>query len=99
MAGGGYLVIAFCFGLAGGVVARLKGNSVPIWFLISAVVPFIGLVAAVCQRSDLAEERRACTGCGAIVPLHDALCTHCGTELEYPQNDAEILPSALAVRG
>lgn len=96
MAGAGYLVIALFFGLAGGVVAKLKGNSVVIWFLIAAIVPFIGLIAAICQRSDLEEELRACPGCGKIVAVHDALCTRCGTELEFPADSDEIMPAPLA---
>jgi hypothetical protein len=80
----GYLVIAGCFGLAGGIVGKLKGSSFWLWFLISAVVPFIGLLTAVVYRRDDEELRRECPGCGKIVKLHDALCTGCGTELEFP---------------
>ena len=40
-----YLIIAFFFGLAGGVVGRLKGSSFLLWFLISAIVPLVGLIA------------------------------------------------------
>ena len=98
MAGAALIVIAICFGLAGGIVARLKGNSFVVWFLICAIPPFIGLLAAIAQRSDFAEDRRSCPGCGRIVALHDALCTGCGTELEYPLNPEEIIPSALSPR-
>lgn len=78
-----YLIIALSFAIAGGVVARLKGNSFVVWFLISGVVPFLGLVAAVLYRSEADEPRRRCPGCGRVCMLHDALCTRCGTELEY----------------
>ena len=98
MAGAGYLVICLFFGLAGGVVAKLKGNSFWVWFLIAAIVPFIGLIAAIVQRSDLAEDVRACPGCGRVVPVHDALCTRCGTELEFPADIDEIAPGPMAAR-
>ena len=84
MAGGAYLVIALSFGLAGGIVGKIKGSSFFIWFLISAVVPGIGLLAALLYRWDRDELRRECPGCGRLVKLHDALCTRCGTELEFP---------------
>jgi hypothetical protein len=84
MWGGGYVVICLFFGLAGGLVGRMKGSSFWIWFLISAAVPFVGLLAAVCYRREDRELRRRCPGCGRVVKLHDALCTKCGTELEYP---------------
>jgi hypothetical protein len=84
MAHDGLLVILFVFGLAGGMVARAKGGSFFVWFLISFCVPFIGLLTAIFMRPDNDELRRECPGCGKIVKLHDALCTRCGTELEFP---------------
>ena len=84
MEGLAYLVIAFAFGLAGGIVGKLKGSSFFIWFLVSACVPFLGLVAAVLYRNEYNEPHRRCPTCGRVVPVHNALCTRCGTELEYP---------------
>jgi endogenous inhibitor of DNA gyrase (YacG/DUF329 family) len=89
-----YLVIAFFFGLAGGVVGKIKGSSFVLWFLISAIVPFIGLLAAVLYRVERDEPRRACPRCGKVVPLHDAVCTRCGTELDWT---ADQIPSESAV--
>jgi hypothetical protein len=81
----GLVVVLFFFGLAGGVVGRIKGSSFVLWFLISACIPFIGLLTAIFYRWDNQELRRQCPGCGRIVKLHDALCTRCGTELEFPE--------------
>lgn len=81
----GLLVILFFFGLAGGIVGKIKGSSFFIWFLISGLIPFIGLLTALCYRIDGQELRRQCPGCGKVVKLHDALCTRCGTELEFPE--------------
>lgn len=80
----GLVVIMFFFGLAGGIVGRIKGSSFFLWFLISGLVPFFGLLTAICYRYDNQELRRQCPGCGKVVKLHDALCTRCGTELEFP---------------
>ena len=92
MQGMGYVVIALFFGLAGGVVGRMKGSSFWMWFLISGLVPILGLLTAVFYRWDDRELRRQCPGCGRVVKLHDALCTRCGTELEFP--DAAIASEA-----
>jgi hypothetical protein len=89
-----YLVLAFSFALAGGLVGKLKGSSFFIWFLISGVLPLIGLVAALLYRSEHDEVRRQCPGCGKIVKLHDAICTRCGTELDFP--DVAIEPESAA---
>lgn len=80
-----YVTIAISFGLAGGVVGKLKGSSFWLWFLISGAVPVIGLAAALLYRWDRNELRRQCPGCGRVVKLHDALCTRCGTELDFPE--------------
>ena len=87
-----FLVICFFFGLAGGVIGRLKGSSFLLWFLLAAIPPYIGLVAAVLYRSERDEPHRACPGCGRIVPAYAALCTRCGTELEYPEPAREPEP-------
>ena len=84
MQGLGLLVILFFFGLAGGIVGRIKGSSFFVWFLISFCIPFIGLLTAVLYRYENRELRRQCPECGKVVKLHDAVCTRCGTELEFP---------------
>ena len=89
-----YLVIAFFFGLAGGVIGRIKGSSFLLWFLVSAALPFLGLAAAILYRVERDDPRRVCPGCGRVVKLHDALCTRCGTELEWTD---EVLPPESAV--
>src|SRR5215475_12934146 len=80
-----YVIIAVCFGLAGGIVGKIKGSSFWIWFLISGAVPFFGLLAAIFYRFERDELRRECPGCGRIVKIHDTLCTRCGTELDFPE--------------
>jgi hypothetical protein len=92
MAGLGLVVIMLFFGLAGGIVGRIKGSSFFLWFLISGVIPFIGLITAICYRFDNQELRRQCPGCGRVVKLHDAVCVRCGTELDFP--DVAIAPEA-----
>jgi hypothetical protein len=90
-----YLIIALFFGLAGAWVARLKGNSMWVWFLIAGIVPFIGLAAALLYRSEQEEPRRQCPTCGKVCMLHDALCTRCGTELEWPDEILQPVAPAL----
>ena len=80
-----YLVVAFFFGLATAGIGKIKGSSFFLWFMISGLVPFFGLLAALFYRFETTELRRQCPGCGRVVKLHDALCTRCGTELEFPE--------------
>jgi hypothetical protein len=91
-----YLILCFSFGLAGGIVGKIKGSSFFLWFMISAVLPGPGLLAALVYRYDRDELRRQCPGCGRVVKLHDALCTRCGTELEFPE--VAIVPESAVLR-
>lgn len=92
------MVIALCFGLAGGIVGRIKGSSFWLWFLISGLVPVAGLLAAVLYRYESAELQRRCPGCGRVVKLYDAVCTRCGAELEFPEAGELIAPESAQKR-
>jgi len=88
-----YVFIALCFALAGGIVGKIKGSSFWLWFLISGVVPILGLMVAIVYRSERNEPRRRCPRCGKVVKAYDALCMRCGSELEYP--DELIAPESM----
>ena len=94
MAGGAYVFIALSFALAGGLIGRMKGSSFWLWFVISGVIPVIGLLTAIVYRSERDELRRQCPTCGRVCMLYDALCVRCGSELEFP--DAAIAPERIA---
>jgi hypothetical protein len=94
----GLLVILFFFGLAGGIVARIKGSSFVVWFLISFSVPFVGLLTAVFYRYENQELRRQCPRCQRVVKLYDAVCMHCGYELEFPEVAISSEARSAAVR-
>jgi hypothetical protein len=79
-----FILFLFCLGVSGGFIGRMKGGSFSVWFLISFCIPFLGVLTALLMRPENEELRRECPGCGKIVKLHDALCTSCGTELEFP---------------
>ena len=67
-----------------------QGSSFVLWFLISAVVPVFGMLAAVVYRFENRELRRRCPGCGRVTKIYDAICTRCGTELDFP--DTALAP-------
>jgi len=89
-----YLFLCLCFALAGGIVGKIKGSSFFLWFLISGLLPVVGLLAAVFYRYERDEFRRQCPNCGKVVKIYDALCTRCGTELEFPE---VVIPPESAV--
>jgi hypothetical protein len=91
-----YVVLCLCFGLAGGIVGRIKGSSFFLWFMISGLLPLVGLIAALMYRYETDELRRQCPTCGKVVKIYDALCTRCGTELDFPE--VAIVPESAVAR-
>ena len=89
-----YLIICFFFGLSGGLVGRAKGSSFLLWFVISAAVPVLGLIAALAYRTERDEVRRQCSRCGNVIKLHDQVCMHCGEDLDFPEE--AIVPESAA---
>jgi hypothetical protein len=96
VAGASYVAIAITFGISTGIIGKLKGSSFWIWFLIGLVVPGIGLLVVLLYRWDTKERRRQCPNSGRVVKRHDALCTRCGCELEFPDVAIESEADAFA---
>ena len=90
MTGGALIVIAFFFGLAAGVVGKIKGSSFFVWFLIGLCLPGIGLVAAILYRFERDEPRRRCPRCGSVRPIADQVCTVCGEDMDWPEPEAVV---------
>jgi ribosomal protein S27AE len=93
-----YLIICLFFGLAGGIVGRLKGSSFLLWFVISGLIPVLGLLTAMLYRFETDEVRRQCPRCGRIVKLYDQVCMRCGEDLEFPDQAIEPESAAMARR-
>jgi uncharacterized paraquat-inducible protein A len=83
-----YLVIAFFFGLATAIIGRAKGSSFFVWFLIGAVLPLLGLVAAILYRFDKDEPERECPRCHKRLKLYVQVCPRCGADLYLPDRAA-----------
>ena len=91
-----YLLICLWFGVATGVVGRIKGSSFFIWAAVGAVLPVVGLLAAVLYRFERDEPQRQCPRCGKVLKLYDQVCMGCGLDLDFP---AETLPSQAQIAG
>jgi len=85
-----FVVLAIFCGLSAAVIGKLKGSSFWIWFLVGAVLPLLGTVAAIFYRSEHREPQRACPECGKVQPLYVQVCTRCGRDLDWPE---EVIPA------
>ncbi len=89
-----YLSLCVVFGVVTGLVARGKGSSGLLWGLIGAILPVLGLAGVLLYRRETEELRRPCPSCGRICMIYDALCTRCGTELDFPEVAIESVADA-----
>ncbi|MDQ3588383.1 MAG: hypothetical protein M3375_08555 [Actinomycetota bacterium] len=96
----GFLVILFFFGLSAGVVAKIKGSSFILWFLIGFCLPFFGTLAALLTRNDRQVDVRECDECHNVVAIHDQVCSRCGRDLDYvdPVEDLEPMHDTAHLR-
>jgi hypothetical protein len=90
-----YILIAVGFGIATGLVGRAKGSSFWIWAAIGAVLPLLGLVAAILFRSEREEPERRCPRCGTVQKLYVQVCDVCGEELYLPDPSEVRTPGRL----
>jgi hypothetical protein len=81
----GYVVICICCGLSAAIIGRWKGSSFWLWFAIGAVLPILGTIAALLWRYEDEEVYRECDECGAVLPLYQQVCGHCGADQEWPE--------------
>jgi uncharacterized paraquat-inducible protein A len=65
-------------------VGRAKGGSFWLWFLIGAVLPYLGLIAALLYRREQDEPERRCPRCNKVLKLYVQVCPRCGTDLYLP---------------
>lgn len=92
MYGAGFVVLLFFFGLAAGVIGKIKGASFFLWFTIGFFLGPFGLLASLLYRFDRYEPKRQCPNCGSVRELTDQVCTTCGEELYFPPEDAIYRP-------
>ena len=79
------VVVLIFFGLAAGIIGKIKGSSFFLWFLIGFCIPFGGVLAAILYRFERDEPERQCPECGKAQPLYVQVCTRCGRDLDYAQ--------------
>jgi hypothetical protein len=91
----GFLVLLFFFGLATAIVAKIKGSSFFVWFLIGFALPLVGLIAALLYRWEGREPRMQCPRCGAVMPISHQVCMRCGEDIVWEGVVADEPPREL----
>ncbi|MGH2906135.1 MAG: hypothetical protein ACRDKI_05135 [Solirubrobacterales bacterium] len=79
-----YAVVWIALAITTGIIGRSKGSSFFIWFLVGALLPVFGLMAAILSRSERTDPRRECPNCGNLVVISTQVCPRCGEDMDYP---------------
>ena len=89
-----FLVILFFFGLSAGSVAKIKGHSFFLWFLIGFCLPILGTILALVTPNERRSppRMRRCTDCPHVMPIHVQVCPRCGADLPFPEPPPEPSP-------
>ena len=90
MTGASLIVLMVFFGLAAGIIGKIKGSSFFVWFLIGAALPGLGLLAAIFYRFERNEPYRRCPRCGTVRPIADQVCTVCGEDMDWPEPEEVV---------
>jgi DNA-directed RNA polymerase subunit RPC12/RpoP len=85
--------VLFFFGLSAGTIGKIKGSSFWIWFLVGLVLPGLGTLAAMLYRYETSEPQRRCPECGRLQPIYQQVCTNCGRDLEFPEDQPQETPA------
>ncbi len=73
-----YIIIVVVAGIAGAAIAKPKGRSPMIWFLLCAMVPLL-LIAILLLPSVVARGiNKTCPHCSEIIKESANVCKYCG---------------------
>jgi hypothetical protein len=89
------ILVLGAFGLITGIIARRKGTSFWIWFVVGFLLPVLGLVAVLLYRSERDEPERQCPRCGAVQKIYVQVCNVCGEDLFLPDPRDVRQPAAV----
>jgi hypothetical protein len=67
-------------GLAGGIIAKKKGRSFTIWFVLCALFPLLIAVVALSPSKAIKEYTKKCFYCSRFIKEDVRYCEYCGKE-------------------
>jgi hypothetical protein len=76
-----YIILIAVAGIVGALLARPKGRSPMLWFLLCAIVPIL-VIAILLLPSVVAKGyTKKCPYCTEIIKEHATVCKYCGMGL------------------
>jgi len=75
-----YILLLIIAGIAGGIIARRKGRSPILWFILCALFPLLIIVIAVLPPMVSKGYIKKCIYCAELIKEDAIVCKHCGRE-------------------
>jgi hypothetical protein len=77
-----YLILAVIAGIAGGIIARVKGYNQVLWVILCTVIPLLVFVILILPFKVYVGQIKRCPNCTAVVKEGEIYCRHCGNKLD-----------------
>lgn len=76
-----YLILIAVAGMVGAILARAKGRSQILWFILCAIVPLLVIAIALLPAVVSKGYTKKCPHCTEIIKEDASVCKYCGIGL------------------
>ena len=76
-----YIILAAVAGIVGAILARPKGRSPILWFILCAIVPLLVVAIALLPSIVAKGFTKKCPHCAEIIKEDATVCKYCGMGL------------------
>jgi len=73
-----YIILAAVAGIVGAILARPKGRSPILWFILCAIVPLLVIAIALLPSVVAKGFTKKCPYCAEIIKEDATVCKYCG---------------------